>query len=51
MDDKCPCMLHLSTKEVLVMNQEENQLDKVIEMLSHLIIKHIRKSKGDEKSC
>ena len=33
------------------MNQEENQMDKVIEMLSHLIIKHVRKSKGDEKSC
>lgn len=33
------------------MNQEENQMDKVIEMLSQLIIKHIRKSKGDEKSC
>ena len=51
MDTKCPCILHLITKEGVIMNQEENQIDQVIELLSHLIIKHIRKSKGDEKSC
>lgn len=33
------------------MNQEENKVDSLVEMLSQLIIKYTRKTKGDGKQC
>lgn len=33
------------------MNQEEDKMDSLVEMLSQLIIKYTRITKGDKKSC